>query len=76
MKHSTMHQCVFGLSGLMAVFAVALAIAMQRVSQTKEFAGQPLNSQTCETRTQSGSRTVVSWLETCRHLRVDPSIKP
>lgn len=71
MQNSTarMHQCVFGLAGLMAVFAVTIPIAMKRVSSTEKFIDQPLNSQTCEAQ-KPEKRTVVSWLETCRHITV------
>ncbi len=66
-----MHQCIFGLVGLMAMFAVTIPIAMQRVSSTEKFANQPFNSQTCEAQ-KPEKRRVVSWLETCRYLTVVP----
>lgn len=74
MQHSSarMHQCIFGLVGLMAVFAATIPIAMQRVSSTEKFANQPFNSQTCEAQ-QPEKRQVVSWLKTCRYLTVAPA---
>jgi hypothetical protein len=73
MKDSTtqMHYIVLGLTGLMSAFAITVPIAIARVSSTEKFAGQPLNSQTCETY-KPPKRQVVSWLETCRHISVAP----
>jgi hypothetical protein len=73
MKNSTapMHAIVLGLVGVMSAFAVTIPIAIYRVSSTPKFAGQPFNSQTCETDLPA-QRQVVSWLETCRHRQVAP----
>ena len=74
MQKSTvrMHQGVFALTGVMAMFVATFAIAMVRVSQTEKFAGQPFNSQTCEAKLQNGDRKVVSWPNTCRLMTVQP----
>jgi hypothetical protein len=77
MKNSKtqMHYIVLGLSGVMGAIAVSIPIAMSRVSQTAKFAGQPFNSQTCET-ANPPQRQVTSWIETCRHLHTPPLPKP
>jgi osmotically-inducible protein OsmY len=67
-----MHQGVFALTGLMAIFAATFAMAIVRVSQTEKFAGQPFHSQTCESKVQSGDRKVISWRSTCRLITVQP----
>lgn len=79
MKDSTtstaqMHHIVLSLTGVMSVFAITVPIAIARVSSTEKFAGQALNSQTCETYNPP-KRQVVSWLETCRHMSVAPLVK-
>ncbi|MER3436079.1 MAG: hypothetical protein C4288_22610 [Leptolyngbya sp. ERB_1_1] len=67
-----MQRYVLAWVGLFVAFAATYPIAMMRVSQTQKFTGQAFNSQTCETKPQSGSRAVVSWLETCRNLSMNP----
>ncbi len=73
MKDSTnqIHYIVFGLIGVMSAFAITVPIAIVRVSSTEKFAGQALNSQTCETYNPP-KRQVVSWLESCRYMSVAP----
>jgi hypothetical protein len=66
-----MQRYVLGGVGLLSAFAISFPIAMARVSATPKFAGQPFNSQTCKT-DNPAQRQVVSWLETCRHLHIDP----
>jgi hypothetical protein len=74
MKNSTtkMHRIVLGLAGLMSVFAITVPISMTRVSSTVKFAGQPFNSQTCETY-NSKQRRVVDWMEDCSQMSVTDS---
>ena len=73
MKNSTtqMHKIVLSLAGVMSAFAITVPISMIRVSSTEKFAGQPFNSQTCETY-HPAQRQVVSWPETCSRMRVAP----
>jgi hypothetical protein len=59
----------------MSAFAMTVPIAMLRVSSTEKFAGQPFNSQTCETASPT-QRQVVNWLETCSRMSVAPLNKP
>jgi hypothetical protein len=66
-----MQRYVLGAVAIMAGAAVTFPIAMARVSATPKFAGQAVNSQTCEGRSPD-QRQVTSWLETCRHLQVAP----
>jgi hypothetical protein len=67
-----MQRYVLGGVAIMAGAAVTFPIAMARVSATPKFAGQAVNSQTCEAR-QPAQRQVTSWLDTCRHQRIVPS---
>ena len=50
MQHSSlkMHKYVWVWLAVFAAFAASFPVAMMRVSQTDKFAGQPLNSWTCE----------------------------
>jgi hypothetical protein len=64
------YNIVLSLTGVMALFAISIPIAMLRVSATQKFAGQPLKSQTCATRTPI-DRKVLSWLE-CSRMTVAP----
>jgi hypothetical protein len=72
-KSSTlkMHKYVLGLVLLMGGFAGTFVAAIPRVSSTEQFAGQPFNSQTCESK-QPKERKVVSWLATCSQMTVAP----
>jgi hypothetical protein len=66
-----MHYIILGLTSVMGAVAVSVPIAMSRVSSTPKFAGQPFNSQTCET-ANPAQRQVTSWNQTCRYLSVAP----
>ena len=66
-----MQKIVLGLAGVMSAFAITVPIAMLRVSSTAKFAGQPFNSQTCET-ANPAQRQVVNWLETCSRMSIAP----
>jgi hypothetical protein len=66
-----MHKYILGLTGVMIAFGVSFPIAMIRVSATPKFAGQPLNSQTCDSK-QPATRAITSWVETCSRMSVAP----
>jgi hypothetical protein len=72
-KSSTlkMHKYVWGLIIVMGGFILTFPLAIFRVSSTEKFAGQPFNSQTCESK-QPKKRKVVSWLATCSQLSAAP----
>jgi hypothetical protein len=69
-----MHQIVLALTGIMSAFFITFPISMLRVSSTEKFAGQPFNSQTCETYNPK-QRQVVSWRTTCFQMSVAPLAK-
>jgi hypothetical protein len=69
-----MHKYVLSLVILMGGFAGTFLAAITRVSSTEQFAGQPFNSQTCESK-QLKERKVVSWLATCSQMTVAPVTK-
>jgi hypothetical protein len=69
-----MHKYVLSLVILMGGFAGTFLTAIARVSSTEQFAGQPFNSQTCESK-QVKERKVVSWLATCSQMKVAPVTK-
>jgi hypothetical protein len=66
-----MHKYVLSLIILMGGFAGTFLAAIARVSSTEQFAGQPFNSQTCESK-QIKERKVVSWLANCSQMTVAP----
>jgi hypothetical protein len=66
-----MHKYVFGLVAVLGGFAITFPIAISRVSSTEQFAGQPYNSQTCESK-QPQNRKVVSWPTHCAPMSVAP----
>jgi hypothetical protein len=70
-----MHKYIWGWVGLFLVFGVTYFIAMARVSQSEKYAGQALKSLLCHGKFPK-ERVVVSWLETCRSMQVEPLKKP
>ncbi len=66
----TMHKIVWGWTGIGVILAVTLPIAMWRVSQTPQFAGQSFNSWNCAGK-MPDQRTVTTG-EMCASLVVPP----
>lgn len=62
-----MHKYIAGWVAIFVVFAVSFPVAMMRVSQTDKFAGQPLNSLTCEG--QMPTQRAVTQFATCTQLK-------
>ena len=62
-----MHKYIVGWVAIFAAFSVSFPVAMMRVSQTDKFAGQPLNSLTCEG--QLPTQRTVTHFATCTQLK-------
>lgn len=69
MHHSSfkMHKYIWVWVAVFAAFTASFPIAMMRVSQTDKFAGQPLNSWTCQG--QVPSQRAVIQFATCAQLK-------
>jgi hypothetical protein len=65
-----MHWIILGWVGLFFGFAATLPIAMQRVSATSKFTGQPIKSLNCEGKSLK-QRAVISFA-TCAAIKVEP----
>lgn len=63
-----MHKYVWGCVAIFAAFAASFPVAMMRVSQTDKFAGQPINSLTCEG--QMPTQRTVTQFTTCVQLKL------
>jgi hypothetical protein len=61
-----MHRSVLGWLVIFAAFAASFPIAMMRVSQTAQFAGQPVKSLTCKG--QHSSQRTITQFQTCVQL--------
>jgi hypothetical protein len=71
MNTQKMHKFILGWVGLLLAFGITYPIAMARVSQTEQFTGQALKSLGCNGQFPK-TRSVVSWMDTCRSMQVEP----
>ena len=67
-----MQRYIVGCVGLIMACGATYPIAMNRVSQMKEFPGQSVRSQDCANKTIEGPQKVVAWETDCAPLTVAP----